>query len=68
MNKTNQMNQINPHPSRPSRPDILRERSAVVSLANPPEFAGSSLRILASIDHNGQRLTVQGFSHPKDLA
>jgi hypothetical protein len=50
-----------------SRSAILRECYSVVSPTNPPEFAGSSLRILSSIDHNGQRLTLQGFSHRKDL-
>jgi hypothetical protein len=35
---------------------------------NPPEFAGVSLRILSSIDHNGQWLTVQESIDRKDLA
>ena len=47
MNKTNQMNQIDP--SRQSRSAILVE---YYSVASP--FAGGSLRILSSIDHNGQ--------------
>ena len=51
-----------------SRSAILRECYSVVSPTNPPEFAGSSLRILSSIDHNGQRLTLQGFGHRKDIA
>jgi hypothetical protein len=35
-----------------SRSAILRECYSVVSPANPPLFAGASLRILSSIDHN----------------
>ena len=53
MNKMNQINQSHQPCSA-----ILVERYSIV-LA----FAGGSLRILSSIDHNGQGLTMQGFSH-----
>ena len=38
------------------------------SQTNPPQYAGGNLRILSSIDHNGQWLTTQGFSHWMELA
>ena len=44
-----------PYPARSVLANLL-------SPTNPPEYAGGNLQILSSIDHNGQRLTVQGFS------
>jgi hypothetical protein len=62
-----QMNQINHRPSRQSRSAIQQECFSVVSPTNLPEFAGGSLRIFSSIDHNGQRLTVQESIRRKDI-
>ena len=52
----NNMNQINP--SHPSCSTILAKRYSVAS-----PWAGGSLQILSLIDHNGQELAMQGFSH-----
>jgi hypothetical protein len=66
--RTSDLEPSSVRPSRQSRSAILRESNSVMSPTNPPEFADGSLRILSSNDHNGQRLTLQGFGHRKDLA
>ena len=50
--------------------DMSTSRSlpTILSSTTPPEFAGSSLRILSSVHHNGQRPALQEFSYWKDLA
>ena len=73
LNQTDQIDQMNQINSRVSLvpPVSLGYPAGVLFCCvthKPSEFAGFSLRILSSINHNGQRLTLQGFSHRKDLA
>jgi hypothetical protein len=51
-----------------SHSSLYIELPAPPTPAIAPEYTGDNLRILSSIDHNGQGLTVQGFSHWEDLA
>jgi hypothetical protein len=49
-------------PKQPDEPEMPGKPQT-----NSPQYAGCNLRILSSIDHNDQRLTVR-VGHWKDLA